>query len=344
MSEDVHAWTTSNRLLVADVLASLDERQWAAPTLCAGWTVRVLAGHLLQPMTVGFGRFLLTALRHRGDTDATVDDLARRLAQPPSRTSSSQRCAASRLCARTRPASGPLGPFAETCVHLRDVARPLGLDADVPVHHWTHLLGYLVSPQAAPALVPPDRLAGLALHATDAPLVREAAAPPSRGPAEALAMAATGRADALAQLTGPGCGRPGPPAGLTRDRCDDLGAGASGGDRHVPAGGRLWGLGTTSSAVACHSRSAPAASTAAAIAVGTVTGRAGTRHSRSRAYARRRLDRLWGPGTGCARSTCHSRSRAYARLIGCGDLGTGRARRSPLPGRCGPTRRGPPQR
>lgn len=202
MTDDVAARTTRNRLLVADVLASLDEQQWSAPTLCAGWTVRVLAGHLLQPVSVGFGRFFLVALRHRGDTDATVDDLARRLARPgPEQLVADLRRRAALVT--SPPRVGPMGPFAETCLHLRDLARPLGLDADVPVGDWVLLLTYLVGPQVAPGLVAPGRLAGLALRATDASWSGGTGAA-VEGPSEALAMAATGRADALAQLSGPG--------------------------------------------------------------------------------------------------------------------------------------------
>jgi len=202
MSDDVHAMTTRNRLALAAVLSSLEERQWSAPTLCAGWTVRVLAGHLLQPVSVGFGRFFLAAVRHRGDTDATVDALARRLARPSPQdlVATMRRCAGDRV---SPPRVGPMGPFAETCIHLRDLARPLGLDADVPLDHWTRLLTYLAGPDAAPALVPPGRLTGLALHATDASWSAGAGAA-VEGPAEALAMAATGRAEALHELTGPG--------------------------------------------------------------------------------------------------------------------------------------------
>ena len=66
---DIYARTTSNRLLIADFLETLDDEHWRAGTLCAGWTVGQLAAHLVQPMLVGFGRFFLVALRYRGDTD-----------------------------------------------------------------------------------------------------------------------------------------------------------------------------------------------------------------------------------------------------------------------------------
>ncbi|WP_254781807.1 maleylpyruvate isomerase N-terminal domain-containing protein [Modestobacter sp. DSM 44400] len=36
----------ARRLAVADLLESLDERQLAAPSLCAGWDVRTVGAHL----------------------------------------------------------------------------------------------------------------------------------------------------------------------------------------------------------------------------------------------------------------------------------------------------------
>ena len=62
-------WSTENRLLMVDLLAGLADEQWEQPTLCEGWTVRTMAGHLRQPAHYGFVRFVLVALRHNGDVD-----------------------------------------------------------------------------------------------------------------------------------------------------------------------------------------------------------------------------------------------------------------------------------
>jgi hypothetical protein len=51
--------------MLADVLDTLDDTQWNAPTLCTGWTVTHMAAHLIQPMLISFGRFLFTAVRYR---------------------------------------------------------------------------------------------------------------------------------------------------------------------------------------------------------------------------------------------------------------------------------------
>ena len=200
--QQIYAWTTRNRLMIADVLASLDDADWNAPTLCTGWTVRHLAAHFSQPMLVGFPRFFLTAIRYRGDTDKTVDHFTRRLSRkPPAQLITLLREHAADEV--SPPRVGPVGPFAETCIHLRDIARPLGLAADVPVDHWRTLLDYLVSPAAAPALTPAGRLRGVTLTTTDADW-STGLGPEITGPIEALAMATAGRPAALADLRGPG--------------------------------------------------------------------------------------------------------------------------------------------
>jgi uncharacterized protein (TIGR03083 family) len=199
---EIYRLTTENRRMVADVLESLDDDAWDRPTLCTGWTVREMAAHLVQPMLIGFGRFFVAAIRHRGDTDRTVDHFARRLARR-SRTELIS-LLRDRAAYQANPRRvGPFGPFAETCIHLRDIARPLGLDADVPVGHWRILLDYLTSPAAVSALVPAGRLDGLHLRAVDTDWESGSGAGVS-GPIEAIAMAATGRASALTDLHGPG--------------------------------------------------------------------------------------------------------------------------------------------
>jgi uncharacterized protein (TIGR03083 family) len=200
--QKIYTWTSLNRLMIADVLASLDDGDWNAPSLCSGWTVRHLAAHFTQPMLVSFPRFLLTAIRYRGDTDKTVDHLTRRLARkPPAQLITLLRDHAADEV--SPPRVGPMGPFAETCIHLRDMVRPLGLTADVPIEHWRTLLDYLVSPAAAPALTPAGRLRGVTLAATDTDWVT-GHGPEINGPIEALAMAAAGRPAAVADLRGPG--------------------------------------------------------------------------------------------------------------------------------------------
>ena len=93
--------------------------------------MHTVAAHLLQPMLLGFGRFFVTSLRYRGDTDRVVDHVTRRLA----RRSAADVVRLLREHAADRvspPRVGPMGPFAETCLHLHDIAIPLGRDVEAP--------------------------------------------------------------------------------------------------------------------------------------------------------------------------------------------------------------------
>lgn len=199
---EIYARTTRNRLEFAALLDDLSPAQWGSTTLCEGWTVRNVAAHLVQPVLVGFGRFFLTALRYRGDTAATVDAIARSIArrEPAELVDLLRQHATDQV---NPPRVGPMGPFAETCIHLRDISRPLNLDADARHDDWHDLLNYLTSGRAAPALIDPERIAGISLHATDADWHR-GRGPEVQGTLEALAMAITGRQAAINDLDGPG--------------------------------------------------------------------------------------------------------------------------------------------
>lgn len=127
-NDDVFDRARSKRVLAADMFARLTDEQWRTPSLCAGWTVRDVAGHMIMPMEITFGRFLLRLLSERGSFDRTADKASRALAQRPAE----QIVAILREKADSRftpPGIGALGPMTDTCVHLRAAARPLGLES-----------------------------------------------------------------------------------------------------------------------------------------------------------------------------------------------------------------------
>lgn len=202
--EEIFRVAEENRLLAADMFASLTPQQWATPSLCAGWTVREVAAHLLAPLETQFSwpRMLRTVLRYRGNLDRYVDDQTRACAQRPTEeiVSGLRRLASRRM---NVPVVGPFGPLADTCIHLRDAARPLGLDVNPPPASWRLALDFLVSKRGARAFFPPSRLRGLRLSATDQDWSYGTGAEVS-GPSEALSLAVTGRPVALPDLHGPG--------------------------------------------------------------------------------------------------------------------------------------------
>ena len=67
----VFAATARARRSVADLLDGLDDAQLATPSLCAGWSVRDVAGHLAAAVTTPTGTFLRELLRQRGNWHKT---------------------------------------------------------------------------------------------------------------------------------------------------------------------------------------------------------------------------------------------------------------------------------
>lgn len=200
---DVYALATRNRLLAADMFAGLDEAQWATPSLCAGWTVREVCAHLVPPA----GGFRLLSLvrdvvRFRGDLARMVDVTTRQRAVAPTEelVADLRDRAGEQL---TVPVVGVHGPMVDTAIHLRDAARPLGLDVSPPPEDWRPVLDFLLTGPAERGFVGVGRTAGLRLEATDTDW-SHGAGETVRGAAEAVALAVAGRTVAYDDLDGPG--------------------------------------------------------------------------------------------------------------------------------------------
>ncbi|WP_406689609.1 maleylpyruvate isomerase family mycothiol-dependent enzyme [Saccharopolyspora sp. ID03-671] len=202
--EELFRISEENRRLAADMFASLTPEQWTTPSLCAGWTVREVAAHMLAPLETRLNwlRVLRTVVRYRGDLDRYVDEQTREWAQRPTDelVSGLRRLAGNRL---NVPIVGPHGPMTDTCIHLRDAARPLGLDVNPPPASWRPALDFLTTRSSARAFLPANRLSDLRLTAADQDWSWGEGAE-LRGPSEALTLAITGRTVALPDLEGPG--------------------------------------------------------------------------------------------------------------------------------------------
>ncbi|MFE6510123.1 maleylpyruvate isomerase family mycothiol-dependent enzyme [Nocardioides sp. NPDC057767] len=201
---DVAARTAANRRLLADFFDGLDESQLETQSLCSAWTVREVLGHSAMPFSVGIGRLLWRTLLAGGSIDRASSAIAEEQARRPvaELTGLLRTYAGKRVPA---PGVGPMGQFTDHCIHLRDCARPLGLDTDVALEDWRAVLDWLPTKQASLGVVPAGRLDGLALRASDQDWSWGEGAEVT-GPSEALAMALSGRSVALADLDGPGVG------------------------------------------------------------------------------------------------------------------------------------------
>ena len=203
MPDEVQLRTAANRLVIARLFAQLDEDRLGTPSLCAGWTCRDVLGHLVMSLDLSFSRFLLEVVRDRGRAAVTSDRLARAYGARPVRDLV-QHLEDRSDRALAPPGVGALGPFADSCIHLRDVAIPLGIAESPPVQDWVRVLDFLTTPRARTAgFLPRGRLEGLRLQASDSTWTDGSGAPVT-GTSEALAMSLTGRPALLDELTGAG--------------------------------------------------------------------------------------------------------------------------------------------
>lgn len=196
------ARATANRRLFADVLDDLGEAHARDPTLCEGWDVRALAGHQLQPIRVPSWRFLVTAARQRSMARACDVHATRLGDRPLAETADELRRLAG---AGSKPwYIGWAGPFTDSCIHLRDLAEPQGLDVTVPLEDWNAALEIIVSPRGTESFVPVKGLLdGVRWEATDTDWSHGEGSTVI-GSAEALAMVMSGRAAYLDRISGDG--------------------------------------------------------------------------------------------------------------------------------------------
>lgn len=186
----------------ADLLALLCEltpAQWDAQSLCTNWRVRDVATHIVSYDELSKAATLATFLRgglqprrvnevaltrYQGlDSDGIIDLVAR----------------------NQRPSGLPSGfkggiALTDATIHQQDIRRALGLPRNIPEHRLVPALSFSLG---APTLPTKGNAKGLRLVATDVDWT-VGDGPAVAGPAEALLMAAAGRAAALTDLSGDG--------------------------------------------------------------------------------------------------------------------------------------------
>jgi uncharacterized protein (TIGR03083 family) len=199
---DIDAVIAAERRRLAGLLAGLNDAQWATPSLCAGWTVRHVAAHLITPFAVAVPKLVLSVLR-TGSVAGAMDRQARRLGQWPTAelVATLERHAETRF----RPPGGTAAaPLTDILVHGMDIRWPLGRADDRPdPQHLRPVLELLTDPAGSRGLVPRGRTAGVRLVATDVDWAH-GSGPEIRGAALPLALGVLGRDVARPELTGDG--------------------------------------------------------------------------------------------------------------------------------------------
>jgi uncharacterized protein (TIGR03083 family) len=201
MSEEYWSAVRQVRLGIADQLASLDAPEWDVPSLCEGWRVRDVAGHLAVVPTISTRDMMTVAPRagfnpHRINTVLAIRSGSR----PPDQIVQEIRVHAGDR--RTAKVLDVRNALFDAIVHSQDIAVPLGREFPVGVELTRDALervwemGWPFNARR--------RLAGHTLTATDAGWT-VGAGPEIRGPALSLLLLLTGRTDtARPSLSGPG--------------------------------------------------------------------------------------------------------------------------------------------
>lgn len=202
MDED-RAWRviSAQRIAVADLLDSLTPQQWAAPSLCAGWTVTDVAGHLAAVLRPASPVAMLSAaVRTRGRLHGMIDLLTREAAAEYGTGAAAMLRAESGVTALPKLTSWRNIVF-DTQVHTLDIARPLGLE--VELDHEAAAFGAQRIWDVGFLFGARKRLRGLSFRATD---VTWEAGDGDRveGPIQDLLLVLTGRPAGLGRLHGAG--------------------------------------------------------------------------------------------------------------------------------------------
>jgi uncharacterized protein (TIGR03083 family) len=186
-----------------DYLATLTPQQWEAQSLCKGWRVRDVVGHILYGNELNLLTLPLTLARHgfSSDRSGKVNSIARAEGRPVDELLHDF---------RTRDAwagTARLFPkrltLLDRLVHHQDVRRALGHLRTVPAERVLPLVE--VAPKLGTVFGGRRRSKGLRLEATDmawshGPVDGLAV----RGPGEAVLMAVLGRRQAAGDLEGDG--------------------------------------------------------------------------------------------------------------------------------------------
>ena len=188
----------AERAALADDLAVVAPDRWSTPSLCTGWSVHEVLGHMTATamMTpLGFvGQLARAGFRFGTMTRRNIDA---ETAGGPARTLARFRQAQTH-------SSGPPGPvdswLGETLVHAEDIRRPLGLPRTIDPERLR-----LVLDRPDPFARPRRFTRGLRFAATDLPW-EHGSGPEVRGQSEALVLAMVGMASVLDELEGDGVG------------------------------------------------------------------------------------------------------------------------------------------
>jgi uncharacterized protein (TIGR03083 family) len=188
-------------------LGGLSDDEWDAPSLCDGWRVRDVVGHILygNELKLWTLPYRLARYGFSSDRSGKAYSIARAEGRSPASLlhDFSTRDAWAGTC-RVFP---PKLTLLDRLVHQQDIRRALGHTRAVPAERLLPTLD--ATPRLGSVFGARRRTRGLRFTATDVGWRWDGghpSAPEVRGPGEALLMTMLGRRQPLDELDGPGLG------------------------------------------------------------------------------------------------------------------------------------------
>jgi len=184
--------------LTAD-LKQLTPGEWETPSLCAGWSVRQVLGHMTATAKMTPPKFFAVLAGSGFRFNAmNAAHMARETAGPPTDTLAEFET----LATATKHPPGPVeAMLGEALLHSEDIRRPLGITREYPTETVVRVADFFKGSNLL--IGAKTRISGLTLRATDTDW-STGTGPEVTGPALSLVLAMTGRAAGLAQLSGDG--------------------------------------------------------------------------------------------------------------------------------------------
>ena len=187
------------RAALATDVESLTDEQWMTASLCAGWNVMQVLGHMTAAATSSAGRFF-SGLAKSGFkfTRMAETDIASKTVGGPAET-------LARFKAAVNLSQHPPGPtptwLGETIVHGEDIRRPLGIAHSYDPDGLRIVADFFKGSNLI--IGAKKRITGLTLKATDSDWTT-GSGPLVEGPLLSLVMSMTGRKPAYDDLSGDG--------------------------------------------------------------------------------------------------------------------------------------------
>lgn len=141
MTEDIRAAIKAERRDQAELLSSLTEEQWRAPSLCEGWTVKHVVAHTTLPFRSSGRRVILEMLKAGGRFNVASDRMARKDAENSTTEDLLKALKNNIDHPWTPPGGGPVGALSHDIIHGLDITTALGIDRKVPHDRLKLVLG-----------------------------------------------------------------------------------------------------------------------------------------------------------------------------------------------------------